>query len=91
MTKDFRSLGQSADVLVNSAKISTTFWCSPSLPVPSNLWDFETMILHEFGHVMGLAHDPVDSTAVMWANQNGGAAKRALTSRDSSRASYLYP
>lgn len=80
------------DVVVNSAKVSgSVFWCSPSLPVPSNLWDFETMVLHELGHVLGLAHDPIDSSTVMWANQNGGAAKRSLTTRDSSRASYLYP
>ena len=80
-----------SDVIVNQAKMSNTFWCNLSLPVTSNRWDFETTILHELGHVMGTAHDPIDSTKVMWANQNGGSAKRTLTTRDASRGSYLDP
>lgn len=86
-----RYIFMDADVVVNQSKISTVFWCSPSTPVPSNMWDFETTMLHELGHVMGMSHDTVDSTTVMWPNQNGGLARRALTTKDSQRASYLYP
>lgn len=86
-----RYLFADGDVIVNHSKMSgTVFWCSPSLPVPSNMWDFETTMLHELGHVMGMYHDLDDSTAVMWADQNGGAEKRTLRPRDVTRATYLY-
>jgi hypothetical protein len=49
--------------------------------VGTNQYDFETIVLHELGHALGLGHSS-DSTSVMYATLNLGVAKRALTTAD---------
>jgi hypothetical protein len=43
--------------------------------------DFETVVEHELGHVLGLGHS-TDSTSVMYATLNTGTVNRALSKAD---------
>jgi hypothetical protein len=44
-------------------------------------YDFQTVVTHELGHVLGLGHS-ADNTSVMHATLNPGEVKRALTGAD---------
>lgn len=81
-----------ADIVVNSGIWSTTAWCSPSLPVPTNMNDFASIGLHELGHVMGLDHDgdDINRVTVVVNPYVRGENKRTLKQRDIDRAVYLY-
>ena len=80
-----------ADVLFDHNRWTTTFWCS-SVPAPNNMYDVNTIALHEFGHVLGLEHDRADTANVTVVNApvGYGMNKRTLTARDVERAVYLY-
>src|SRR5262249_54685579 len=49
--------------------------------VGSGQYDFETAVVHELGHVLGLGHSS-DSTPVMYASLATGTANRVLTTAD---------
>jgi hypothetical protein len=49
--------------------------------VGASQYDFETVLLHELGHALGLGHRD-DPTSVMYATLPTGVAKRALTTAD---------
>lgn len=82
-----------ADVVVDYGRISsgTDVVCSTSGP-SSTQYDFATVILHEFGHVLGMDRDlaPGASTTVVANPLLSGQVKRTLTDRDVERAVYLY-
>jgi MYXO-CTERM domain-containing protein len=84
-TSYYTSSGQifDADMEVNN----NTDW-SDYGPAPS--YDFESVILHEAGHFLGLDHTPTQS-AVMYANVDQGASKRVLTSLDTTDVCTVYP
>jgi hypothetical protein len=44
-------------------------------------FDFETVVMHELGHVLGLGHG-ADPTSVMYATLEAGTANRNLTTAD---------
>jgi hypothetical protein len=54
----------------------TVRWCDNPNYSGTNCWDVERVALHEFGHVLGLGHNPVDDTSmtIMYekVHSNGG-------------------
>src|SRR5262249_56373683 len=49
--------------------------------VGAGQYDFETAVMHELGHVLGLGHSS-NSTSVMYASLATGTANRVLTTAD---------
>jgi parallel beta-helix repeat protein len=58
-------------------------WYAASDPtqVGAGQYDFETAVMHELGHVLGLGHSS-SSTSVMYASLATGTANRVLTTAD---------
>ncbi len=83
-----------SDILVNAA----FNWSNDP---GDNLWDVRSMLVHEFGHFLGLGHSGVGrqedellvGSAVMWPYTfgRGSTAGRTLTDDDIQGASVLYP
>jgi hypothetical protein len=44
-------------------------------------YDFETVVMHELGHALGLGHS-ADAASVMYATLSAGVANRAMTTTD---------
>jgi hypothetical protein len=61
-----------------------------SIGAVSGAFDVETVALHEFGHIIGLAHSSV-AGAVMLPTVSANSTKRALTADDTNGATGLYP
>lgn len=53
-------------------------------------YDYQSVLLHEAGHFLGLAHTP-DFAAVMYATVNLGTHKLFLTSMDTTDVCAVYP
>jgi hypothetical protein len=49
--------------------------------VGAGQYDFETVVMHELGHALGLGHS-TEATSVMYATLSAGAAKRVMTTAD---------
>jgi Matrixin len=49
--------------------------------IQARQFDFETAVMHELGHVLGLGHS-ADATSIMFATLGAGAANRNLTVAD---------
>jgi len=58
-------------------------------PVPGQ-HDFQTTMTHELGHVVGLPHNLIDPTTIMFKYQYPGKIKRTLTETDKSWVVNLY-
>ncbi len=58
-------------------------WYAGSDPtqVGAGQYDFETAVMHELGHVLGLGHSS-DNNSVMYASLAAGTANRTLTAAD---------
>jgi hypothetical protein len=79
-----------ADIELNSADYTIEPLDAP--PATSDTFDLQTILTHETGHFLGLAHSPSPS-AVMYASgdSNGSTAKRALTANDVRGICAIYP
>jgi hypothetical protein len=54
--------------------------------------DLQNSLAHEFGHAIGVAHNPETAEATMFATtQDGETQKRDLDPSDEAVAAYLYP
>jgi hypothetical protein len=49
--------------------------------IQAGQFDFETVVMHELGHVLGLGHS-ANSASVMYATLGAGTANRNLTTAD---------
>lgn len=83
-------LWRDGDVIVNNQKLNIMY-CNTGIP-PAGQYDFESIILHEFGHNWGLGHDLGDTTGatVMYQYGKPGKNSRVLTARDTARAELIY-
>jgi hypothetical protein len=76
-----------ADMEINTAQQKMTL----TDPVPADGYDFLSIVTHETGHFLGLAHSG-DMHATMFAHYNqGSTAMRQLTSDDVSGICAIYP
>jgi MYXO-CTERM domain-containing protein len=76
-----------ADMEINSHDQTLT----ATGPVPANGYDFESIVTHETGHFLGMAHSG-DTRATMFAHyQPGSTAMRNLTSDDVTGICSVYP
>ena len=75
-----------ADMEINTAQVKMTL----TDPVPADGYDFASIVTHETGHFLGMAHSG-DSHATMFAHyQPGSTAMRSLTSDDVSGICTIY-
>jgi hypothetical protein len=76
-----------ADMEINTAQVSLTV----NGDVPPNGYDFLSIVTHESGHFLGLAHSP-DSHATMYAHYTEGATSmRNLSTDDIAGICTIYP
>ncbi len=76
-----------ADMEINTAQQHVTV----SDPIPADGFDFASIVTHETGHFLGLAHS-TDGRATMYAHYKQGAtAMRNLTSDDVAGICTIYP
>jgi hypothetical protein len=76
-----------ADMEINSHDQTVTV----SGPLPANGYDFESIVTHETGHFLGMAHSG-DARATMFAHyQPGTTAMRNLSSDDVTGICSVYP
>jgi hypothetical protein len=68
---------------------SSKAWTLTPLGIPGGPSDFETVALHELGHVLGLQHETVPS--VMDVSRQPHIATRSLYPDDEDGVRYLYP
>jgi hypothetical protein len=76
-----------ADIEINTAchPVSTAF------PVPAGRYDLESVLQHETGHVLGLAHPPDPEAIMYYLYSPGSDAKRVLDSDDVAGVCAIYP
>jgi hypothetical protein len=76
-----------ADIEINSADHVIVLTDTPG----SGVYDLESVLTHEAGHFLGIAHTP-DRTAVMYFEDEGGSSRhRELTGDDAQAICAVYP
>ena len=76
-----------ADIELNTADHKITVTDTPG----TGVFDLESVLTHESGHFIGIAHSP-DATAVMYFQDEGGSSKhRALGADDAAAVCTVYP
>jgi MYXO-CTERM domain-containing protein len=76
-----------ADMEINTAQVTLTV----NGPVPADGFDFLSIVTHESGHFLGLAHSP-DSHATMYAHYTQGqTSMRNLSADDVQGICSIYP
>jgi len=59
--------------------------------ISNSSYDLKTAILHEIGHRLGLDHDLINETALMYRTYNKGETKHEITTFDKSIIASAYP
>jgi hypothetical protein len=67
-----------ADMEINTFDQSV----STSDEVPAGGFDLSSIVQHEAGHFLGLAHSPNDPEATMWASYDPGESKKRFLKQD---------
>ena len=75
-----------ADIEINSA----CFPISTTLPVPPGHYDLQSILQHETGHFLGLAHPPDPKAVMYYLYSPGTDGKRTLNSDDIKGACAIY-
>ena len=57
----------------------------------AHTFDYESVVVHEAGHFLGLDHNESNANAVMWRTVTAGSIKRALGSADIADVCTVYP
>lgn len=57
----------------------------------SGAFDVESLVLHELGHALGLAHPTLNEATVMWGILDSGTMRRNLHPADRAGLAELYP
>lgn len=78
---------QSCDVYLNAVN----FQWSTTLPTATGVMDLQSVLVHEFGHCLGLDHHFFHPDDVMQPNINKGQARRTLTPADAQSLCNRYP
>lgn len=65
------------------------YFCDNPASIPSNSYDFQTVVFHELGHGHQLSH-VVDVTAVMHRSIGNGQVKRTLNGNEQAGADYVF-
>lgn len=76
-----------ADMEINTDPANFAFTLTEGDP---DKWDLPSILLHEVGHFIGLAHSE-DSSAVMYHTLPKGVSKRSLSQDDARAVCALYP
>jgi hypothetical protein len=72
-------------------EINSTIPLAVSDPVPDTAFDLQSIMTHEAGHFLGMAHSG-DVAATMWAfYSQGSTSKRILTADDTTGLCSIYP
>ena len=80
-----------ADMEINSADQKLTVVANASQPIQPSQYDFLSIVTHETGHFLGMAHS-ADTRATMFAHYSpGSTAMRLLTSDDVAGICQIYP
>lgn len=54
-------------------------------------YDFQSVLTHEIGHLLGLDHTPVNSATMFWEAGSDSLLQRSLSTDDMSGVSSIYP
>lgn len=79
------------DIWVNATMLSDGSFHAGTTAAPSTNYDFESVVVHEFGHILKLLHDNYSTSVVMYSSIAKGQTRRALHSRDRTGKTTLYP
>lgn len=76
-----------ADIEVNTADASVT----AASPLPVNSYDLQSIITHEVGHFLGLAHSDTDGATMRAQYARGDISIRTLSADDEQGICAIYP
>ncbi len=71
-------------------EINSTLQLAVSDPVPADGYDLQSVLTHEAGHFLGMAHSGDDHAAMWAAYEPGSTAKRTLTADDTTGLCSIY-
>jgi hypothetical protein len=82
-----------ADITVNNDRIAAGHYYYGTGTPPSNQYDYQSLLTHEFGHVAGFQHDPdsTHTTCVMRSNLLPAQLKRTPCGAEATALRNKYP